>query len=317
MARRIRFRAFAQFSRSFKSRIETASGLSLTDLLNVALFTLTIASLLLAASGVAVAWITYKDAQVSGEKQEAALNSAAQSLATARQSLESTEKRLAEMDDALKQNITIAKDEQKNLSASVALSKVQLSTLQKQVEIASRAPDVVLFVFCSARSFKNPLADTVPFLIENGVALPVDPVTLREKRGPSEGKLHIDQDDLVTCACALKNRGKMPLTNAYIRAAFAPHVDKYGVSDTSEDSSQSRINFAPDPGGKSVVIQEGKKIFPSPNSWEGFNTTANLLLGWHNPPTFLVLRFEYGGNEQPRDSGEIHLVLDRSDSNPK
>jgi hypothetical protein len=207
------FGDLAQVTRSFKGRIEDTAGLPLGDVLNLALFTLTIVSLVLAATGVGVAWVTYKDAQISGQKQEAALNSAAQSLATARTTLEASQQRLTQMNESVQQNIAVAKEQQKQLSASVALSKAQLSTLQKQVEIASRVPEIAVDVMCMDWEFPW---TRVTARTEKGLTSLADR-TRPANPGPGGESFvaKVDKNGVIHCGVYIRNFGKVRLSNAH------------------------------------------------------------------------------------------------------
>jgi hypothetical protein len=93
--------------------MQRITGLSLADAINVAIFLLTIFSLIMAALGVPVAQRTLDDAKTTGKEQTESAEQELKQLASASKSLEILQSEIQEQQSVVKEQTTLLADQLK------------------------------------------------------------------------------------------------------------------------------------------------------------------------------------------------------------
>ena len=107
-----------------KEWIARTAGLSVADAVNVAIFALTLVSLVLAGAGVVVAYWTLKDAHESGEQQK-------KDLADERSVLQQLQGGISAQEKTLSDNLSVAENQQKMLNKTIEVATGQLKVMQE------------------------------------------------------------------------------------------------------------------------------------------------------------------------------------------
>jgi hypothetical protein len=126
---------FPRLIRIGKRYIEHNLGISLGDTVNLALFALTIAALVFTVIGVAIAWVAFLDAKQGGEDQEQSLRNAESSLIATTMTLYEAKKSLSDINDKIKDSITIEEQQEQDLKQAAALSSMQLKQVQNRQKL--------------------------------------------------------------------------------------------------------------------------------------------------------------------------------------
>ena len=296
-----------------KRNIE-GSGLSLGDALNVALFALTVVSLVIAGAGVLVAWITYQDAKSGGEKQVAALNDAATSLRSAKSALDDSKKSLGDIDANIKGSVALAHQQQDALFKSAELAGQQLDALKAQSAILDRKPVVTMSGRCHALHWGNFVLapPDFSFRLQPNEKFSDSPDQFTEK---------VQDSTLLACEIELENRGNAPLTEAFANVTigiagsniplnYFPLRFKVAGEDSGPLDSMVH-DYEPmkelKNHGAIVFMQDGK-LFPS--STNGVRRFYFVLIG---PPQVdtLFASWRYGGKEMAESGRDAVIALNR------
>jgi hypothetical protein len=317
--------SFIRSVRIAKRYVEHNVGISLGDAVNLALFALTITSLLIALAGVGIAWITYVEASKSGKNQERDLKSAADSLFTAKTSLDASNTQLTALNNQLATSILIQKSQQANLETAVSLSNRQLQQLQqqqknvqsgleisasqlaqlkKQTEIASRRPDGTMVVYCDPAE----LPGDTDHRLNAGVGIP------RKVNGPETGTLWTDSHDEVMCYVLFSNYGTANLTDATARLKIrvlepkGPFSIRYSLQDVDEVPKQASVSSEVTDQSPTIDLVRGFTINPTGSLFH----SLQLEMWIPKEVQIMTLTWEFGGNEQSLQDDESVVLVEHS-----
>jgi hypothetical protein len=268
--------------------IERWSGLSLSDAVNVAVFILTIVSLVLAAAGVVVAVLTLKDAHDSGVQQT-------RSLESERAALLGVQKGITDQEAILSGNLEAAKKEEEALTENVNIAREQLKALNAQDVRLSESPRVQASMRCLGDGDDVEYDDPPP-------------------RGQQwTGDLRVNSSGSITCAFEIKNFGTAPLNAAYLRVGVHgfsfPDTDHAIALSYTTMLGHSQVEFGMEPESgntaKWVDLIKDAQIFPHADD-EPVTWTLSIPDG----VTTVQFEFEYGGsNYAEHDYGYVIDVV--------
>jgi hypothetical protein len=293
----------------FKPAIEQRVGLSLADAVNVAMFLLTLVSLVIAGIGIWVALLAMKEAKAGGDQQQATLDAS-------RKSLEKVVSNLTLLDQTLDSSLSTAREQQKLLQQATDVARDQLAVLSKENQraeaLASRKADVALNVRCGParkvlhedpwEGYQYDLEITTSQYTMNGQT-----VLHGHPKELNAAVVNPDQSGLVFCDFSLRNAGELSLTNAFIkthvristRSHPAPNgaVLTYNLTDP-ENSPNAPVEDANVvvPNDDFIVLLHNRTIFP--NSHHSALVRALLMLKISPGVSELRFDYEFGGDQQ-------------------
>jgi hypothetical protein len=194
-------------TRRLKAWIERWSGLALADAVNVSIFVLTIVSLMLAAAGVGVAYLTLLDAHESGIEEENNIKAEVKTLHAVQQGIENQE-------SVLSKSLDVSRKQQEATNASVDVARKELETLKQQTALQSALPEPKLVVGC--QSIQYPERNRTKLEVYTPMRLSTVYAFLRS----------------IDCNLSIKNIGKITLQGGYLRVQISGvHMNQRHVAD--------------------------------------------------------------------------------------
>ena len=291
--------------------IEHRVGMGVGDVVNIALFFLTLLSLALGVLGTWVAIRAMQDAKSSGDEQR-------KTLIASRRSLEHAESDLTKLNETLNSNLKTAEDQQRLLQKASDVAREQLSILsaqnQREVRLASRKANVNMTVSC-APAFSFPGAS---WMGQYELTVGPNKYVLNGKTihggwfdRPAHG-VNGDFSGQVGCYISLKNLGEMSLTNAFVKLHFgiwlrgqppSNNVAGPGLMYQITDPERNPVKGASDipyfevVDTKYVDVLQGRTVFPE-SSHVSYPVITFLTLAIPLDVDELGVDYEFGGDEQ-------------------
>jgi hypothetical protein len=244
-----------------KNRIESTLRLPLGDALNLALFLLSVFSLVLAGAGVWIAEKTLRDARQSGEQQNqalqqqtAALRETVEAAKSQQTTLESSRDSLLRAKDSLATLQTEILSQQKLLEQEVGTSREELETIrelnERAKEEASRRPRVKVALQCWGMEWTDIKT------AEAGGSSPDRPEAYMRGRDQLGRDV---QDGEKWCAVFVDNIGNADLIDPSFQwSSTAQDVPNHDTAVRIQLPGQP----VPPTSVLSVDIADGKKIYP-------------------------------------------------------
>jgi len=262
-------------------------GVPLGDLLNLALFILTVVSLVIAFAGTYIAYVTLRDARASGAQQEKALKDSQEALARSSESLQQVLELTSAQQQRLERQIEIAKKQQNLLGEDVVTAKSQLEIVKKehaeQERIASLKPDMDFILICDG----------------------IDLVQKMRTHWSEKQKLRVSAGENAPCILNLRNTGSDVLRNAHFSIGTFAGTDEIGVSLAKDGYDHQPMREF---GSRQVLI-DGKDL--QPQSIELSLPTFYLLLAIPPKVDFFELSLELWGEKYEAAIPEIRIDVQR------
>lgn len=230
---------------------------------------------------------------------------------------------MRDLNDRMKQSISIAASQQENLNSAVSISKRQLvelkqtqeisagqlDVLKKQWEILSRTPDAWMTAYC----------EPVQYDTTHRLSAFVPP---REKIRSET--LWTNGKGEVTCQILIENGGKANLTNAAARLKIEallvgqtsnphpPFTISYSLEDERRVQRLPPVISAVTDQHSTIVLMEGQTIIPSSGLW-------NLQLRLTVPQEIRVMNliWQFGGDEQNFPDDQVSVTVNRLPEEPR
>lgn len=314
--------------RRIKDGIENATGLSLGDALNVAMFLLTVSSLLAAVISLAIAKWTYEDAKEGGREQLEAMRAQQGVLKDSATALKDEAANLVAANQVLHNLLEQSKDQLAASKAQLVSSRrlvdemnqgVQTSTKQLELakqelehrqELESRHPVLQGEILCW-HDFPDSVYSVSLPLRGPGDAPPSANPVLRVLRGLGNTE---DNLRLYACEVHLTNKGSAPVEDGFMHFSWAFALP--GGNPDSSGGIRARIPDDTDLDGSNapwhqsgLVLFDKAKLYTT--EFYGRSNYYRFQLGVPDKVKQFELSYHIVGSNFPRAEGTIVVRLAR------